>query len=115
MVPSDRDRVRLAIIVEIAELVQDSVRGVTLDAFVADRLLVDATAYRLGSIGEHTGKLADAVKDRHPDVQWRRAYDMRNALFHDYEWLVPALLFDVTRRPLDLLLAACRAELARAD
>ena len=71
----------------------------------------DLAAYRLGSIGEYVNKLAPELKARHPHVDWQRAYDMRNALFHDYDGVIPRLLWDAAHEPLTGTVSVCRAEL----
>lgn len=114
MQEDDRDVLRLTLIVELIERVRQDVQGIGREQFLADRRIIDATAFRLGSIGEYASKLSPERKARHATVDWRRAYDMRNALFHDYDGIIPALLWTVLGAPLDEMATACRAELARA-
>ena len=109
----DRDILRLTIILEIAERVRTEVVSINEAQFLESRNQVDLAAYRLGSIGEYVNKLSSELKSRHPGIDWRRIYDMRNALFHDYDGVVGVLLWQAAGQPLLDLMSACRSELER--
>jgi uncharacterized protein with HEPN domain len=110
--PADRDTLRLLLILEIAERTRADLQGVMEVDFHASRRHVDLAAYRLGSIGEYAGKLAPALKDRHPHIPWRKIADLRNAVFHDYEGVIGQELWRILGQPLAVLEDACRSELA---
>ena len=98
-------------IVEIAELIGCELDGVSEEVFSTNRTLIDATAYRLGSLGEYVNRLSPELKARHPHVAWRKIYSMRNALFHDYEGVLAIRLWVAAGDPLAELVAVCLAEL----
>lgn len=109
--PIDRDILRLTSILDIAQRVKEQIRDIDRDHFIGSRNEIDMAAYRLGSIGEYVNKLSSELKARHPQIDWRSVYDMRNALFHDYDGAMPAILWQVAGLPLTELIAVCRAEL----
>lgn len=112
--PIDRDVLRLTQILDIAARVKEQISLIDRGAFLASRNEIDMAAYRLGSIGEYTNKLSSELKTRHSGIAWRDIHDMRNALFHDYDGALPAILWEVAGRPLTDLIAVCRIELDRA-
>ena len=108
---ADRDLFRLTMILEIAERLRAELDPIARDEFLDSQNQIDLAAYRLGSIGEYVNKLSEELKARHPHIPWRQVYDMRNALFHDYEGVVGALLWAAAGQPLTEIVAVCRAEL----
>lgn len=112
---ADRDRLRLRLILEIAERLRSRVERLTRDQFVNDRDEIDLAAFRLASIAEYAHKLSPEMKARHPQVGWRPAYDMRNLIAHNYEGIVADRIWDTLGAPLRDLVGACAAELEARD
>jgi uncharacterized protein with HEPN domain len=59
--------------------------------FLADEMLVDAVVRNIEVIGEAIRNIPPDLKQRHPEVEWRRINSMRNILVHDYfgiNWLL---------------------------
>lgn len=82
---SDRsDRGLVAEIRESTDLIARYIDGLSGDAFEADSLRRNATAFRLLIIGEAAGKLSSAVTDKLPDIDWRGMLGLRHRLAHDY-------------------------------
>lgn len=54
------------------------------EAFLSDRKTQDAVLRNLQTLGESTRRLSDAIKNRHPEVDWRAVAAFRNVLVHDY-------------------------------
>lgn len=54
------------------------------DAFMANSLIQDGVIRNFEIIGEAVRRLSDEVKDRRPEVPWRRVAGFRNVLIHDY-------------------------------
>lgn len=85
MLKSDRaDRGLLADIRESTDLIARYIDGLSSDAFEADSLRRDATAFRLLIIGEAAGKLSPDVTGKLPDIDWRGMLSLRHRLAHDY-------------------------------
>ena len=81
------EKLRLIDMLEMAERITHSMKGVDLDAFVADENLRDAVVYRLQVIGEAAYHVSDAFKDRHPSVEWFKIQGLRHKIVHDYDTL----------------------------
>lgn len=52
------------------------------------------------SLGEAVKKLSDELKDRHPEIPWKRIAGMRDKLIHDYFGVSHRLVYEVIRRDL---------------
>ena len=54
------------------------------DLFYRDRRTQDAVLRRLETLTDAAGHLSDALKARHPTVEWSRITGFRNVLAHGY-------------------------------
>lgn len=54
------------------------------EAFEHDELVQIWIVYHLQVIGEAASRLGDDLRNRHPEVPWRRIIAIRNALVHGY-------------------------------
>ncbi len=103
---------RLKSAVALIDLAVASVGSTDEASFRQDRLLIDATAYRVLHIGEAVSALPETFKSRHPFLPWRRMIGMRHRLAHDYDGIDPALVWRTIREHLGELRAVCVRQLA---
>jgi uncharacterized protein with HEPN domain len=54
------------------------------EAFLGNRLVIDAVVRNLEVIGEAARHIPDDVQTRFPDVPWVEMKGMRNILIHEY-------------------------------
>lgn len=59
-------------------------QGLTKQHFLADEMLVDAVLRNLELLGEAAKRIPPAVRERHPQVPWRRIAGLRDVLAHAY-------------------------------
>lgn len=93
----EADPLYLARILEIIQLIRESLAEVSEGDFLRDRDKADATALRLSAIGEFSRKLSEELRSRQSQIAWLRMYSLRNIVAHNYDN------------------DACRAELNRID
>ena len=53
-------------------------------AFMQTRIIQDAVIRNFEVIGEATKKLSPKIKEKYPEVPWRRIAGLRDVLIHDY-------------------------------
>jgi uncharacterized protein with HEPN domain len=82
-VSDDRDRRYLSYIRQAIVLIEARTRG-GREAFLRDVDVQDAVLWRLETLAEASGKLSQAVKDRHSEIRWRAIYGFRNIAAHGY-------------------------------
>lgn len=78
------DRVRLVDMLEAAERIIASLKGLDVEAFLRDEDKRDATVYRLQVIGEAAYHVSDKVLKAHPQVEWFKIQGLRHKIVHDY-------------------------------
>jgi uncharacterized protein with HEPN domain len=59
-------------------------QGFTRQHFLADEMLVDAVLRNLELLGEAAKQIPPAVRERHPQLPWRRIAGLRDVLAHAY-------------------------------
>jgi uncharacterized protein with HEPN domain len=59
-------------------------QGLTRQHFLADEMLVDAVLRNLEVLVEAAKQIPPAVRERHPQVPWRRIAGLRDVLAHAY-------------------------------
>ncbi len=84
--------------------------GMDLEEFTCDVRTVYAVVRALEIVGEATKNVPPEVRERHPDVPWRRMAGMRDRLIHGYPQVDLAIVWEtVTRLMPELLPKVSRA------
>lgn len=64
-------------IIDAAGRIEESVSGLDYKALVKDRMRTESVLYSPLIIGETVKQIPDAVRDEHPEIEWRRIAGMR--------------------------------------
>ena len=110
MPSSDTVRV-LKTIAYNAALARRFIEGVSYQAFVSDELRIYAVTRCLEIISEASRRLPDELKARYAYVPWRQIAGSGNFYRHDYEDVLPGILWDTVLHHLDVLERAVNDEL----
>jgi uncharacterized protein with HEPN domain len=90
-------------IIECIELIEKYIKGKTKKEFLQDIQLQDSVIRRIEIIGETTKNIPKALKDKYPDIPWKRIAGMRDILVHDYLGIDLNLTWGVAKKEIPKL------------
>lgn len=78
------DKVYLKHILDAINQINEYVKDINYESFMAARLVQDGVVRQFEIIGEATKNLSDEFRTRHGDIQWKDMAGMRDKLIHQY-------------------------------
>lgn len=84
-------------IISMIEKIENSVSGKTLNDFVNDADLFDATLMRIHFIGENIKSIPYSLKKSYKDIRWRKFERLRNIIGHKYSHVNKNIIWDVVK------------------
>ncbi len=70
-------------------------QGLDYDSFIADELRFDGVIRNLQIIGEAIKQVPPEIKDKYPQVKWRKIAGLRDILVHTYFSLENETIWDI--------------------
>ncbi|MDI6788484.1 MAG: DUF86 domain-containing protein [Planctomycetota bacterium] len=78
--------------------IKDFTKGLTYKDFVKDEKTSLAVIKSIEIIGEAVKKVPNSIKNKYPDVEWKKISGMRDILVHEYFGVDMKILWRVIRR-----------------
>ena len=100
--------------IEFSEKVLSYTNGLDQSTFIADGRTYDATLRNLELVGEAATHVPRAVRDAHPEIEWREIIATRNRVAHGYMGMDEDVIWDIIQTDIPNLLSALRGLLHSA-
>ncbi len=81
-------------IVECMERAASYTKPMTFEDFEEDRMTLDAVERNFITIGEAANQVPAEVKEKYPEIPWRKIIDMRNVVVHQYFGVIPRIMWN---------------------
>lgn len=93
-------RVYLEDILEAIQKIQRYTSNLTLDQLRVDVKTLDAVIRNLEIIGEAIKKIPDEVREKHPEIEWKKMAGLRDILIHEYFGIDVEIIWDIVQNKL---------------
>lgn len=78
-------------------LIENSIKNLSKDEFINNKMLVDATIRRLEVIGEAVKNISEKIKKRHPEIEWKKIAGIRDIIIHAYFDVDLDIMWDIIK------------------
>ena len=76
------------------------IKGMTFEEFTIDKKTINAVIRSVEVIGEASKKIPKTLRDKYPQVPWRKMAGMRDKLIHEYFGIDLEILWKVANEEL---------------
>jgi uncharacterized protein with HEPN domain len=77
-------KLRIQDILDCMNMIESYIKGKSEDDFYEDFQLQDSIMRRLEIIGEATKHVPTVVREKYPEIPWKKMAGMRDVAIHDY-------------------------------
>jgi uncharacterized protein with HEPN domain len=109
--PSRRPARRFTDIIDNIDAIKSHIGDLDEQAFVGNRLVIDAVERCLSRISEAAVKLGDDAARLTPEIPWRSIRGLGNQLRHAYDVIEAAVVWEIVIDDLPTLRVACERAL----
>lgn len=82
-------------IIESIERIEEYVKGISSSDFSENHEKQDAVIRRLEIIGEAVKNIPQHVREKYPEIPWRKIAGMRDVVVHQYFGITTELIWEV--------------------
>lgn len=78
------DIVYLKHILDAISRIEEYIKGLNYDDFMDNSLVQDGVVRQIEIVGKATKRVSTEIREKYPDIPWRKMAGMRDKLIHDY-------------------------------
>lgn len=72
--------------------------GVDYDSFSNNQMLIDAVIRNLEIIGEASRNIPEDLRNKYPEVPWKKMIGLRNILIHEYFGVDESIIWEIIKK-----------------
>jgi len=90
-------------IVEAAKRSEKYTKSLTLEELKKDTLILDGVVRNLEIIGEAAKNIPIQIKEKYPEIEWKKIAGLRDILAHGYFGIDVEVVWDIVKNKLPIL------------
>ena len=90
-------------ILEAAKKIKKYTEGLSIEQLKKNTLVLDGVVRNLEVIGEAAKNIPIQIREKHPEVEWRKIAGLRDVLAHEYFRIDLEVVWDIIKRNLPAL------------
>jgi len=90
-------KVYLKDILNAIQKIEKYTKNLSFNGFVKNELVQDGVLRNLEVIGEAVKKIPDEVKNKNPEIEWRKIAGLRDILIHEYFGIDLNIVWDIIK------------------
>ena len=98
-----RDLVFIEHILNAISNIQLSIKGLSKEDFIETQDLKDANIRRIEIIGEAVKNISEDIKNKYPEIEWKKIIGTRDRLIHAYFRIDLDIMWEIIKNDLPIL------------
>lgn len=90
-------------ILEAAERIEKYTKGMSRGKLKKHTLVLDGVVRNLEIIGEAAKNIPSQIKEKHPEIEWKKISGLRDILAHEYFGIDLDVVWDIVKNKLPIL------------
>jgi uncharacterized protein with HEPN domain len=90
-------------VLEAAKRIERYSKGMTLEKLKGNTLVFDGIVRNLEIIGEAVKNIPAELKDKNPEIEWKKIAGLRDILAHEYFGIDIEVVWDIVKKKLPIL------------